>query len=397
MSFKLLGSVLLIVGTSIGAGMLGLPIAAAQLGFFGSLLLLFVCWFVMTAGALLILEVNLWLPQNTNLITMAKVTMGPMGQVISWITYLLLLYSLLCAYIVGGSDLLHHFLEMRDIHIPIWVSSILFTSIFGFVVYFGIRSVDYVNRGLMFFKLGAYFILVILMAPFVSMDKLADGDFHYLTSASAMTVTTTAFGFAIIIPSLRQYFAGDIKKLKIAIIVGSLIPLICYIAWDAVIMGIIPLNGEHSLFSILHSTGSTGNLVGTLDAAVEKSSVKFFIKIFTSICVLTSFLGVSLCLTDFLADGLHLEKKGMSNILIHGITFIPALMIALYFPNIFIQALSHAGIYATILLILLPACMAWNGRYRCAIATGYRVPGGKFILILMIIFSLFLIVKGIMG
>ncbi len=397
MNFKLLGSVLLIVGTSIGAGMLGLPIAAAQLGFFGSLVLLLVCWFVMTAGAFLILEVNLWLPQNTNLITMAKVTMGPIGQIISWITYLLLLYSLLCAYIVGGSDLLHHLLLTSGINIPVWASCILFTSIFGFVVYFGIRSVDYVNRGLMFFKLGAYIILVILMATYVSLDKLTEGDFHYITSASAITVTATAFGFAIIIPSLRVYFAGDIKKLKMAIIIGSIIPLICYIAWDAVIMGIIPLSGEYSLVSILHSTGSTGDLVATLDSAVEKSSVTFFVKIFTSICVLTSFLGVSLCLTDFLADGFQLEKKGISNIFIHALTFIPALIIALYFPNIFIKALSHAGIYATVLLILLPVCMVWNGRYRRAIATGFEVPGGKVILIILIIFSLFLIAKGIMG
>lgn len=387
MNFKLLGSVLLIVGTSIGAGMLGLPIAAAQLGFAGAFILLLVCWFVMTVGAFLILEVNLWLPQNTNLITMAKVTMGPVGQLIAWITYLLLLYSLLCAYIVGGSDLLHHLLMTSGIYIPVWVSSILFTSLFGSVVYFGIRSVDYVNRGLMFFKLGAYFILVVLMISYISVDKLAAGDFHYMTSASAITVTATAFGFAIIIPSLRVYFANDIKKLKIAIMIGSIIPLVCYIAWDAVIMGIIPLHGEHSLISILHSPGSTGNLVATLDAAVEKSSVTFFVKIFTSICVLTSFLGVSLCLTDFLADGFQLEKVGMSNILIHALTFIPALIIALYFPNIFIQALSHAGIYATILLILLPACMAWNGRYRRAIATGFKVPGGKAVLLILIVFS----------
>jgi len=95
MDFKLLGSILLIVGTSIGAGMLALPIATAQLGFFGSLILLLICWFVMTAGALLLLEVNLWLPQNSNLISMAKATIGPIGQIVAWITYLLLLYYLL--------------------------------------------------------------------------------------------------------------------------------------------------------------------------------------------------------------------------------------------------------------------------------------------------------------
>src|SRR3990167_3066784 len=141
--FKLLGSILLIVGTSIGAGMLALPIATAQLGFVGSLILLFSCWFVMTAGAFLILEVNLWLPQNSNLVSMAKATIGPLGQIISWITYLLLLYSLLCAYIAGGSDLFHNLFVASQIPIPTWGASLLFTLLFGFIVYLGIRSVDY--------------------------------------------------------------------------------------------------------------------------------------------------------------------------------------------------------------------------------------------------------------
>src|SRR3990167_1825985 len=92
MDFKLIGSILLIVGTSIGAGMLALPIATAELGFLGSLILLFVCWFIMTSGAFLLLEANLWLPQNSNIISMARVTIGPIGQIIAWIAYLFYLH-----------------------------------------------------------------------------------------------------------------------------------------------------------------------------------------------------------------------------------------------------------------------------------------------------------------
>src|SRR3990167_7203343 len=95
MDSKLIGSILLIVGTCIGAGMLALPIATAQLGFVGSLILLFSVWIVMTTGAFYILEVNLWLPQNSNLISMSRATIGPVGQIVSWINFLLMLYCLL--------------------------------------------------------------------------------------------------------------------------------------------------------------------------------------------------------------------------------------------------------------------------------------------------------------
>lgn len=395
MDFKLFGSILLIVGTSIGAGMLGLPIAAAQLGFWGSVILLLVCWLVMTAGAFLILEVNLWLPQNNNLISMARATIGPLGQVISWITYLLLLYSLLCAYIAGGSDLFHHLLKAAGSELSPGGSAILFTLIFGFVVYCGIHAVDYANRLLMFLKFTAYILLIIFLFPFISLDKLAAGSLRYLSSASAITVTIAAFGYAVIIPSLRVYFAGDVKKLKKAIIIGSGIPLLCYLAWDAAIMGVIPLYGDVSLVSLLHSQNTTSNLVTILDAAVKNTSIVFFIKLFTSVCVLTSFLGVALSLTDFFADGLQLEKRGLGKLVIHGLTFIPALLIALYCPNIFIKALEYAGIYAIILLILLPSWMAWCGRYRKQLAKGFKVGGGKVFLLGMMLFSVVLILKGL--
>lgn len=396
MDSKLIGGILLIVGTCIGAGMLGLPIAAAQLGFIGSLILLFICWFVMTASALLVLEVNLWLPTNNNLITMAGATLGPIGQIIAWLSYLLLLYSLLCAYIAGGSDLFHNLLISNHLDVPQWISSVIFTVIFGSVVYLGIRSVDYVNRGLMLVKFSAYLILTFLLVSYVSLDKLLAGDLVQLTSASALTVTITSFGYATIIPSLRVYFAGDVKKLKKAIFIGSTIPLICYILWDAVIMGVIPLTGEQSLYAILHSTNSTSELVNTLNQTVGKTSVSFFVKLFTSICVLTSFLGVALCLTDFFADGLQLEKKGKNNFIIHGLTFIPSLIIAIYFPNIFITALSYAGIYTLILLVLLPVCMAFSGRHRKRMFQGFTVKGGKPLLLVLALVALFIIAKAIL-
>lgn len=391
MDFKLLGSILLIVGTSIGAGMLALPIATAQLGFIGSIILLLICWFVMTMGAFLILEVNLWLPQNSNLISMAKVTIGPLGQLVAWITYLLLLYSLLCAYIAGGSDLFHNLLNSNGIFIPAWTSALLFTLLFGFIVYLGIRAVDYVNRGLMFVKLGAYVLLITLLTPFLDMVKLTSGEMKYLTSGAAMTVTITSFGFATIVPSLRIYFASNVKKLKQAILIGSLIPLICYIIWDMVIMGIIPLAGDHGLIAILQSKTSTSDLVNTLNMLTATSSSTFFAKLFTSICVVTSFLGVALCLTDFLADGFHVEKTGLSNGCIHLLTFIPPFVIVLFFPNAFIKALQYAGIYCVILLIMLPTVMAWYGRYRKKQVGEFKVAGGKKLLLFMMVFSFIVI------
>jgi tyrosine-specific transport protein len=387
MDTRILGSILLIVGTTIGAGMLALPIATAQLGFLGSIILLFICWFVMTSCAFLLLEVNLCMPMNSNLVTMARSTLGPVGQLIAWVSFLLLLYSLLSAYISGGSGLMQNLFAAFGVTASPSVTSIIFTLLFGLVVFLGVRATDYVNRGLMSIKLIGYALLVISLMPFVTAPQLAHSDIFALSTSTAMMLTVCSFGYSVIIPSLRIYLGGDIRKLKKTIFIGSLIPLVCYIIWDIAIMGVIPLEGANGLGEIMHAPNSTSALITNLSAAVSNPYVTLCIKLFTSVCVLTSFLGVSLCLTDFLADGFKMEKVGFNRVIIQVATYLPPLLIVLIYPNAFITALKYGGIYSVVLLMLIPAWMAYVGRTKYPDAA-FRVPGGNAFLIGLVIFAL---------
>lgn len=398
MKSKLLGGILLVVGTTIGAGMLALPVATAEVGFWGSTLLLLVSWAIMTACAFLFLEVNLWLPPNSNLVSMAGATLGKWGQGLAWVVYLVLLYSILSAYIAGGGDLFHYILATSGIKIPLGLAAVLFTGAFGAVVYLGIRSVDYVNRGLMFGKMSALLILIALILPFVTATNLDGGNIRYITSPSSVTVTAVAFACLMIIPSLRTYFGENVAELRKAILIGTLIPLGCYIAWDMVIMGVIPLDGPVGLKNLLHSTGANSGLVETLTSILNKNTVTTIAKFFTSICMATSFLSVSLSLSDFLSDGLSVTKRGMGNVLIMGGTFLPPLLIVLFYPDAFLTGLEYAGLSVAILMILLPPVMAWRGRYGAALAAdGYRVWGGKMLLVFLIGFALMTIAFGLRG
>lgn len=390
---RVIGGILLIVGSAIGGGILALPIATSEWGFINSSLLLFFCWLLMTASAFLILEVTLWLPKNTNIISMAKVTLGPLGQIVAWITYLLLLYSLLSAYIAGGSDFFQNLFELAHIHASHWVVSVFFTLVLGFIVYLGIHAVDYANRGLMTVKFITFFLLIALILQHVSLDKLSGGQVSYITNG--VTVAITSFGYATIIPSLRNYFNDDVKKLRTVIWIGSLIPLICYIVWDLTVMGVIPRDGSNGLVSMLHSGRSTSDFVNQLSLMLNREVITSLAHIFTSICLLTSFIGVALCLVDFLADGFQVEKKGKMNFLICCAALIPPLLIVLVDPGIFIAALGYAGIYCVVLLLILPALMVWRGRYHKKIAKGYQVFGGKSLLFIMLVFSALIIFQSL--
>jgi tyrosine-specific transport protein len=393
---KLIGGILLIVGTAIGGGMLALPIATAETGFTHSLLLLLLCWFIMTASAFLVLEVNLWLPANTNIISMSRILLGRWGESIAWINYLLLFYSVLAAYMAGGGDFLNGLLLNLGLKIPNWLSVVLFTAILSYVVYKGIHYVDHVNRGLMFSKLSIYVLLILFIIPSISSNKLKNGNLFYLTSGA--TVMITSFTFANIIPSLRTYFKDDIPKLRKVILIGSLIPLICYFFWDLCIMGVLPREGKHGLINMLHSKHSTSEFVRQLSSTLNNSLVTFTIKIFTSICLATSFLASGLSLSDFLADGLRTTKRGTGGMIVYLATFLPPMTVVLFYPGTFISALSYAGIYCAILFILLPTLMAWRGRYKkepLAKSKSYRVKGGRPLLLSLGIVGLLFIGNGV--
>src|ERR1700722_9255778 len=99
---SLIGGMLLIGGSCIGAGMLGLPILTGLAGFFPSLVMFFAAWAFMTLTGLLLVEVNGWFSERVNLVTMFGYSLGRIGKALSWILYLFLFYALLVAYVSGS-------------------------------------------------------------------------------------------------------------------------------------------------------------------------------------------------------------------------------------------------------------------------------------------------------
>lgn len=371
--------------------MLALPVANAATGFWYSSFFLLLCWGLMTLGALFILEANLYLPPGKHMVSMAQSTLGKPGLLTAWLSYLFLLYTLLSAYISGGADVFGSLFANINIHLNAWQASTLFTLTFGFIVYGGIRQVDLLNRCLMFGKLAVYLLLVLFIAPHMSMIHLNLGNYQYITGS--VMILITSFGFAIIVPNLRDYFNDDIKTLRQVVLIGSFIPLLCYLAWDAVIIGSLPSEGEHGLAALMHNEHTTSALAGVLAKTVDNSLINSLFNFFTSICMLTAFLGVSLCLISFLADGFNMEQKGRQGLLLFMLTFLPPLFIVLYYPGAYIAALSYAGIFCVILLLLLPALMVLYGRKR--FKPRYQVHGGNTAPLLVIGFSALLLVNAV--
>lgn len=385
---KLIGGVLLVSGTTIGAGMLALPVSTGLAGFLPSVFLLCLFWLYMTYTAFLMLEVNLWMGPHTNLISMAKNTLGTIGEAVSWLTYLFLLYSLTTAYVAGSGPIVTDIVaSLTGYTLPVWAGSIPLLLIFGFFVYKGTRSVDYVNRLLMFGLVVAYIILAAFLTPHVKSEYLIRSDPKYLLLA--VSIVATSFGFHIIIPSLTTYFERNIPLIRKAIFIGSAIPLVVYVLWELLTLGIVPAEGKFGLAEGYVKGANGAHLLSELLGATFISKVA---KMFAFFAIVTSFLGVSLSLTDFLADGLKIKRTRSGRILLYIMVFLPPLVFTLTDPRAFLSALEYAGAYGVVVLLgLLPALMVWAGRYHRHLPASYTTPGGKPALIAVIMISLFVI------
>lgn len=376
---------MLVAGTCIGAGMLALPVSTAAGGFYPSMLAFVLCWLAMTASALLMLEVSLWHQGETNLISMAKATLGKSGEMIAWATYVLFLYALMTAYTAGASGIISTLVKTLGLH-PQWSVWILI-GVFAIVLYMGAQYVDWINRIFMAGLIISYIALVSNVVPEITPELLLGGQPKYLWTVGPLLVTS--FGFHLLIPSLKTYLDSDVKLLRWSILLGSLVPLVVYLLWETLILGVIPVKGEAGLVAILREEHQTGKqavvaLTTLLSDILKNPQVTLYARIFGLCAILTSFIGVALGLFDFFADGLRVKKTVKGKFFLAVITFLPPVLFAIFYPR-FLLALRYAGIFAAILLVIFPAVMVWSGRYRKKIATGYRVFGGKALVIVVLL------------
>src|SRR5262245_22134209 len=196
---SLVGGILLIGGSCIGAGILGLPILTGLAGFFPSLVMFFAAWIFMTLTGLLLVEVNSWFSTQVNFVSMVGQALGRFGRALSWLLYLFLFYALLVAYISGSGGLSSTFFQtFLEWKIPAWVGSIFFVLHFGSVVYRGTRPVDLWNRVLMVGKIASYIGIVILGMKYVNLELLSHTQPSF--TLFSLPILVISFGFHNMIP-----------------------------------------------------------------------------------------------------------------------------------------------------------------------------------------------------
>lgn len=375
---KTVGSTLLVAGTMIGAGMLAMPLTSAGIGFGFTLVLLLGLWALLTFSALLFVELYQTAESDAGIGTLAEQYFGKAGRIIATAVLIIFLYALIAAYISGGGSLLKDLLpeSFGD-----KVSILLFTVIFGSFIVIGTHSVDKINRVLFFVMLAAFAVVLSLMLPEIKFDNLMATPIDNALIISASPVFFTAFGFHGSIPSLNKYLDGNVKALRISILAGSAITLCAYILWQMSTHGLLTQN---EFLQILKEDATLNGLVKATLAITGSNIIAGAVKLFSTLALVTSFLGVGLglleCIEDLLKRSFNISAGRISLGLM---TFIPPLVFALFYPEGFILALGYAGQMFAFYAVVLPVSLVWKAR-RAHTNLPYKVWGGNLTLIIVL-------------
>lgn len=368
---KVFGSTLIIAGTTIGAGMLALPLASAGIGFSTSLILMLILWALMAFTALLMVELHQFADNDATLHTLAEKILGTKGKWVASFAVMFLFYALCAAYIAGGgSQFNQRIFDLFNLNLDNQLTTLVFTLLVAIVVTIGTHSVDKVNRVLFSLKLIAMVLVLSFLAPNITSQYLLSMPIQQGLIVAAIPVVFTSFGFHGSIPSIVKYLDGDVKSLRKVMLIGSALPLIIYIFWQGVTLGVV---SQETLLA----DSSLGALLVSLSQTVQQSNLSVIVGIFADLALLTSFIGVSLGLFEFMGDSMGKHLGSAKRVKTAMITFVPPLGFALFYPQGFITALGYAAIALAVLAILLPTIMVYKVRNKpdtLAMATSQNSP-----------------------
>ena len=386
MKNKTLGSALIVAGTTIGAGMLAMPITSAEMGFGYTLLLLFILWALLSYSALLFVEVYQKAERkDAGIATLAEQHFGMVGRVLATLSLVIFMYAILTVYSLGGGDLFAPFLTIFGENAST-AAIIGFVVILAISVTIGTNAVDGFTRLLFLIKLVAFALVLFLMLPKVTAENLGALPLNYFLIISASPVFFTSFGFHVVIPSINNYLDGDIRRLRIAIIGGTAIPLVAYIVWQMATHGVF----EQSQFvQIIRNDPTLNGLVNATYKATGSDLISGAVRTFSTLALITSFLGVSLALVDCLDDLLKRVRIAANRFTLSLLTFVPTLLFALFYRD-FLAVLTYAGQMFTFYGLVLPVGMAWMLRRKYP-DLPYRVIGGNIGLLVALVLGLLII------
>ena len=229
---KTFRAIAILIGTTIGAGIFGIPFVISKIGFLPGIIYLLVLGCLTLFLNLIYGEIILRTPGDHQLTGYGEIYLGKTGKTLATVSLFVALYGALLAYLIKIGEFLSLILGVEN---PT-LFSLLFFVFATIAVFFGLRTISFLEGVVVIFLLGLIFLIGILGFEKINFTNFVGSNLSYLFLPYGVILFALA-GFSVI-PEMEEILRKEHKNLKKSIIIGSLIPLFVYFLFAGVVVGI---------------------------------------------------------------------------------------------------------------------------------------------------------------
>lgn len=343
----------LIVGNLIGAGILALPINTGLAGFIPSMFGLFLTSAAMYYSAIILSREAVQKHEDAfNYPSLYQEHLGGIGKWIAVVANLIILYGLLTAYLTGIAAIINSLLNLAIPTVWLILGFFLITSLMS------LASIENIMK----------YVAVLVMAKCVVFVVIAGMSGTHIQAANlshmnwplfvyGIPILVTAFHFHNIIPAICTSLRWDQKVISRTMLVGMAMGFLMNATWLFVGIGVLPLDTS----SIGLVNAFEKNLPATIPLAEAMHSPLFLVlaSCFAIAAITTAYLSNGMGLIGFMDDLTNQHLGKVNPVLSRVLAFVPPLVIALVYPDVFLKAIDFAGGFGIVTLFgILPSIIA---------------------------------------
>lgn len=273
---KFFQAISVLIGYTIGAGILGIPYVISKAGFWPGLVLLVVIGVAMIVINLMIAEIMLRTRYRHQLAGLIEKYLGKRLKLVQSASMIIGAYGAITAYLIGEGQILAALLGLPE------SKQIYLTFIFliggAIILFIGLKLIKVVSLWLVLGLLGVVFLLVFYCLPQITLSHLNYIDWQKIFLPYG--VLLFAFGGMGSIFTIKEILSNERHKIRAAIIFGGLIVMLVYALFALAVIGVTGKNTTPI------ATIGLGQILG------EKLLI--FGNVFAFLSIATSFFTVSL-------------------------------------------------------------------------------------------------------
>ena len=201
-------AVAVLVGTTIGAGFLGIPYVVSKSGFFPGFFLLIVIALFMLVMKLYLGEIILRTNGNHQLTGYAEKYLGKKGKFLMFFSMIFGIYSALLAYLIGEGESLSYLFGIN----ASFFFSLLFWFLMLFLTFIGLKALKKYEKITMFIVLAIVFFIFLFYIKDIKAENLS-----YINKNNLfLPFGVILFSFLALsaMPEVKRLLYGNERKMK---------------------------------------------------------------------------------------------------------------------------------------------------------------------------------------